>query len=232
MSKKRKRRKKKKLHLFSKFIFILSIVICGYLIYEYRTTGNFDKVIQVISNIKFNKINTEEKSFSSNNLVKGQNTISGKDGYTTIYTTLSDNYSKTYKEFKQNGNSSWSENNYWGGTMSKNGCGITSMSIVASGYGLDITPEDLRKKYYPHLDGDDMQQELKKMGIDCTEFYYHKSYLSKKYVIDWLKTNRPIIICVGNNKENIWTSSSHYMVLLDINEDGFIYISNPNRIRW
>ena len=112
--------------------------------------------------------------------------------------------------------------------MRENGCGITSLAIVASGYGLDITPEDLRQKYYPHLEGDGMQSALKKMGFKCTDFYYHGSYLSKKYITDWLKTNRPVIICVGSEVENEWTASSHYMVLLDINSDGLVYLSNPN----
>ena len=33
---------------------------------------------------------------------------------------------------------------------------------------------------------------------------------------------------VGSEEENNWTTSSHYMVLLDINKDGFVYVSNPN----
>lgn len=100
--------------------------------------------------------------------------------------------------------------------------------LLQVGYGLDITPDDLRKEYYPHLEGDDMPKALKKMGFKCTDFYYHGSYLNKKYITDWLKTNRPIIICVGSKDDNKWTSSSHYMVLLDINDEGLIYISNPN----
>ena len=112
--------------------------------------------------------------------------------------------------------------------MRENGCGITSLAIVASGYGLDITPEDLRRKYYPHLEGDEMKSALKAMGFKSTDFYFHQSYLNKKYITDWLKTNRPIIICVGNKDENMWTTSSHYMALLDVNEKGLVYVSNPN----
>ena len=61
--------------------------------------------------------------------------MSGKDGYFTTFTTVN-NHKKTYKE-------------YWGDTMAENGCGITVMSIILSGYGKDYTPEDLREKYYP-----------------------------------------------------------------------------------
>ena len=123
---------------------------------------------------------------------------------------------------------SWTDKSYWGGTMRKNGCGITSMAIVASGYGLDITPEDLRQKYYPHLNGDDMASAFKKMGIKCTDFSYHESFLTKKYITDWLYTSRPVIICVNSQIKNEWTENSHYMVLLDINSEGFVYLSNPN----
>lgn len=223
-----KRKKKKKLHPFRKVFILVLIAICVYLGYEYQTHGNLDQVIQVFSKINLTKIKFNEQSYSSNNLIEGQIPVNHKDGYTTTFTTLNAKYQKTYKEYKQNIESSWNENSYWGGTMSKNGCGITSMAIIASGYGINVTPEDLRKEYYPHLEGEKMQFALKEMGIKCTDFYYHKSYLSKKYLSDWLETNRPVLICVGSEKENDWTNSSHYMVLLDINKEGMVYISNPN----
>jgi ABC-type bacteriocin/lantibiotic exporter with double-glycine peptidase domain len=112
--------------------------------------------------------------------------------------------------------------------MTENGCGITALSIIASGYGKDYTPNDFREKYYPHLDTTKIQTELKSMGIKCTDFYFDKSYISKTYIENWLKTNRPVLICVDGTKENIWTQSSHYMVLLDCDEKNQVYLSNPN----
>ena len=221
-------KKKKKMHPLRTIFFLIIIFVCIYLGYEYKTYGNFNHVVQVFSKINLTKINLEDASYSSNNLVQGQTLISNQDGYTTTFTTLNAKHQKTYKEFKQNLESSWSNHSYWGGTMRENGCGITSLAIVASGYGLNITPEDLRQKYYPHLEGEDMPKALKDLGFKSTDFCYHKSYLNKKYIMDWLKTNRPIIVCLGSEKENNWTSSSHYMVLLDINKDGFVYVSNPN----
>ena len=91
----------------------------------------------------------------------GQQKVTGKDGYFTTFTTT-DNNKKTYKEFKQNGNSSWSNKDYWGGTMSENGCGITSIAIILSGYGKDYTPDTLRKKYYPVLNAEKISSELLK----------------------------------------------------------------------
>ena len=150
-----------------------------------------------------------------------------KDGYTSTFSTTSD-YPKTYKEFKQNQNTPWANEPYWGGTMSLNGCGITSIAIIASGYNIDITPETLRKEHYPHLEAENMYTVLNDLGLKCEDFWFTSIYLNEEYILDWLETDRPILICVDNKKENIWTEASHYMVLLACNEKGLVYLSNPN----
>lgn len=123
---------------------------------------------------------------------------------------------------------SWAESNYWGGTMTDNGCGITAISIIASGYGSKYTPEYFRNKYYPHLDATKIEKAINSLGIKCTEFYFDSSRINTKYLSDWLKTGRPILVCLDSTKKNIWTEASHYMAILDINENGEFYISNPN----
>ena len=80
------------------------------------------------------------KNYSGIGQEKTQNT----DGYFSTFTT-NENYKKTYIEYKQNGNSPWSNNKYWGGTMAENGCGITALAIILSGYNKQYTPEDLRQ---------------------------------------------------------------------------------------
>ncbi len=115
--------------------------------------------------------------------------------------------------------------------MANSGCGITAMSIILSGYGKDYTPEDLREKYYPVLDGEKISKELSKtFGIKNTDFYYDSVHLSNEYIIEYLKTNRPILICLWNKPEdNRWTTASHYMVLLASDTDTKkVYVSNPN----
>ena len=165
---------------------------------------------------------------ASNTALKvGQTLVKGANGYTTSFTTLNSEYPKTYIEYKQN-LGTWAENDYWGGTMTENGCGITAIAILASGYGSNITPETLREKYYPHLDSEKIQLTINSLGIECTEFYFDSSRLNTKYISDWLKTGRPVLVCLDSQKENIWTEASHYMVFLDINENGEFYISNPN----
>lgn len=159
----------------------------------------------------------------------GQEIVSGKDGYTTTFTTYGEN-TKVYKEYKQNGQASWAELPYWSGTMSDNGCGITCLSILLSGYGKDYTPEDLRQKYSPRLDGKKIPEELRNtFGIDCSDFYFATPYFSKSYLIEHLQKNLPVLICVWTeNGANRWTTTSHYLVLLATDGIDQVYISNPN----
>lgn len=156
----------------------------------------------------------------------GQEKISG-EGYFTKFTTVDAN-KKTFTEYKQNVEP-WKDNEYWSGNMEDYGCGITAMSIVLSGYGQSLTPEDLRDKYYPRLDYTKLSKELKSYGVDNTDFYFDAKSLSKESITSHLKTNRPIIVCIWNKpEENRFTSKSHYMVLLAATDDGKVYISNPN----
>ena len=159
----------------------------------------------------------------------GQEKVKNKDGYFTTFTT-ENNYKKIYKEYKQNGNSSWADNEYWNGSMAENGCGITVMSILLSGYGKDYTPEDLREMYYPVMDYEKMSSELSEtFGIKNSDFYYDSEHLSNKSIIHHLQSNRPIIVCVWNNpSDNRWTTASHYMLLLAADNDNMVYVSNPN----
>ena len=212
-----KRNKKKKLNL--KFILLIIIILFFgiYLLYtlNYSLTTN---TFLPISNSKNNDYSGI-----------GQKVIENKDGYFTTFTTIDENR-KTYKEFKQNGDSSWSQNSYWGGTMEENGCGITALSIIASGYGKNVTPEDLRKEFYPVLDGNDFGNVLKNYyGIENTDFLYDTSYFSNEYILEHLKTNRPVLICVWNKPhDNRWTTASHYLVLLACDNNNKVYVSNPN----
>ncbi len=226
-----KKKKKKRLNLRPLKILVVLVLIgvASYFAYKYRVDLMVSDAIETIASYTTNKkVNVPEQSYSSKNSIEGQILIDNQDGYTATFTTLNKTNQKTYKEYKQNIDSSWSEKEYWGGTMRENGCGITTLAIIASGYNIDITPDDLREEYYPHLDAEKMTDALEEMGIKSTDFYFHKSYLNKKYIFDWLKTNRPVIVCVGNDEPNKWTTSSHYMALLDINEKGMVYLSNPN----
>lgn len=215
----RKKKKNKPLKKIFFIVFFITIIFC---IYKMPTKANIDIITET-----FVGQGITENSFSSNAAIAGQMIIDNADGYTTTYTSLNFDKPKTYTEYKQN-DGTWQYKSYWGGTMEENGCGITSLSIIASAYGSKMTPDDLREEYYPHLDATEMSKALNDMGIKCTDFYFHDTYISKKYITDWLKTNRPVLVCVDNTTENKWTAASHYMVLLDVDDNGMIYISNPN----
>ena len=159
----------------------------------------------------------------------GQEKVNDKDGYFTTFTT-DKKYKKTYIEYKQNGDSTWSNKEYWGGSMSDNGCGITVMATILSGYNKKYTPDDLREKYYPVLNYENLSKELSsEFGIKNTDFYYDSVHLSKEKIVEHLQSNRPIIICVWNEpNKNRWTEKSHYMALLATDGNDFVYVSNPN----
>ena len=185
----------------------------------------------LFTNIKLtNDYEIIKQDKNSNYLGIGQQKVKNKDGYFTTFTTIQEN-KKTYKEYKQNGEASWSNNEYWDGTMADNGCGITALSVILSGYNKDYTPEDLRQKYYPVMNYDEIQEELENnFGIESSDFYYDVSHLSNGYITNHLKSNRPILICVWSKpNKNRWTSSSHYMVLLATDDNNMVYVSNPIR---
>lgn len=155
---------------------------------------------------------------------KGQEIVNGHSGYFTVFHCQND---KTYIEYKQNCGP-WKNKKYWQDTMQESGCGITAMAIIFSGYGIEQTPESLREKYYPHLDGGQMSQELNKTGIKNSDFYFDKVHLSKTSIKTHLLSNRPVLVCVWNKpNKNRWTTTSHYMVLLACSADK-VYVSNPN----
>lgn len=216
-----------KIKIIALFLFILIICLCFFNKYKFSITQDFKSIVKNTfseSNYKIIKLDN-----NSNYIGVGQKKVQNKDGYFTTFTTEEKNQ-KVYKEYKQNGNSSWSNKLYWDATMATDGCGITCMSIILSGYNKNYTPEYLREKYYPVLNGNNIPDELyKTFGISNSNFLYDSEHLSNRYIEKHLKSNRPILICVWNKPtNNRWTTASHYMVLLATDGNGMIYVSNPN----
>ncbi|MCI8636432.1 MAG: hypothetical protein HFJ36_00955 [Clostridia bacterium] len=215
-----------------KRIIILLIIILG--IYLFFRNTSFSDIFYNFNRFISNVTNTSEyktiKQDTNNNYSGiGKEKVNDKDGYFNTFTTI-ESHQKTYIEYKQNGTSSWSNKQYWGGTMAENGCGITSLATILSGYNHKYTPETLRQKYYPVLDYDKLSKELfNTFNIKNTDFYYDSVHLSKERLKEHLETNRPVLICVWNQPhDNRWTTSSHYMVLLATDDRDMVYISNPN----
>ena len=224
MKKTNKKKLNKKRIILLVFIAILIFYLYNNVLLKFDITSDFNQIMNISDNYKIIK-----KDTNKNYPGKGQEKVKNKDGYFTTFTT-EDNYKKTYIEYKQNGNSSWSDKEYWGGTMAENGCGITVMSIILSGYGKDYSPEDLRKKYYPVMDYENLSSELSSTyNIKNSGFYYDSTHLSNKSILEHLRSNRPIIVCVWNQpSNNRWTTASHYMTLLAADDNNMVYVSNPN----
>lgn len=131
----------------------------------------------------------------------------------------------TYKNYKQDSGASWSDNPFAGGTMKKSGCSITSVAIVLTGYGHNVTPEDIRQEVGGQTT--DLCSLLNKYGISNSR---PGRALTADEIKEHLKTGKPIIV----NVKGEWTSSTgHYMVLLDYkNENGidYVYVSNPGTV--
>lgn len=214
-----------------KFFILLFFVFLVFLFLNfYYNFISFDDLNTTFSTITNNSnYDIIKQDINSNYFGIGQEGVNNQDGYFTTFTTMKNN-KKIYKEYKQNMASSWNDNKYWGGTMAENGCGITAISIILSGYNKNHTPESLRQKYYPVLDSSKISEELSNtFGIKNTDFYYDSVHLSKNKLQEHLETNRPILICVWNKpNNNRWTTDSHYMVLLACDSKDMVYISNPN----
>ncbi len=199
-------------------IVLITISIITLFFYKHNTSSinsNIYSIIKQDINTKYPGIGQEKKE--------------KKDGYLTTFTTIPEN-KKTYIEYKQNGSSSWSNKDYFGGKMKDTGCGITALAIILSGYQKNYTPEELRTKYYPVLKGEEIANELTNtFNISNTGFFFDDYHLSDEYIINHLKTNRPVLLCLWNKpNDNRWTKESHYMVLLAADDYDMVYVSNPN----
>ena len=223
------RRKKKR---FSKFLLLLVVIIfVGVYLQKnpslyMRIYSRVEEIVSVF--IKPSEYGVIKRDSNEDYDGAGQKRVWGR-GYFTTFTTGGDN-ERTFKEYKQNGSAPWKDKPYWDGDMESSGCGITAMAIILSGYGSDVTPEDLREKYYPVISGDDIPSELSAAyGIKNSGFVYSDSQLSDEYITNRLLKGEPVLACAWNEPEkNRWTSSSHYIVLLAADNCGSVYVSNPN----
>ena len=178
--------------------------------------GWASKVKKIMSNI-FGYVENSSSSVGSGSIVS----LSG-DGYNNIY---SSSFGKKYKEFKQNASyASYRNNMYGDNTIAKQGCSITAVAIVLSGYGHNVTPNRWSGNFLVSIDGSINAYEVAKRYDVTTSSAFIKAKTSiKKH----LMTGQPAIIHVLGKSS--FTNSQHWMALLDISKDGTqVYLSNPN----
>lgn len=166
----KKKNVNKKLNIKNIIILLFIIIFIIYLFF----ISNLPKKENILNNLDYSNIDSFGYSIlkqdnNANYLGIGQEKVYNKDGYFTTFTTKNN---KIYKEYKQNGNSSWSNYSYWDNIMATDGCSITAISIILSAYNKNYTPGDLREKYYPVLNGDNISYELDKtFGIYNSDFF-------------------------------------------------------------
>lgn len=112
------KRKKKKIFRKLLILFIILLAVNYFTKNKSTDTNITNKISNILTNSKYDVI-AKSKIDSYSGI--GQEAVKNKEGYFTTFTTIEKN-KKIYKEYKQNENAPWSNNEYWGGTMAENGC--------------------------------------------------------------------------------------------------------------
>ena len=145
------------------------------------------------------------------------------EGYTNIH--KSSITGREFKEYKQS-NAPWSSDEYcnnkhFGGGMTIGGhaCPLVADAILCSGYGADITPRELNKKYWS---GYTVGQEIASV-TNCSN---NNVRFTNADAINHLKKGGTLIV---HSFSQPFTYSEHWMSIIDVSSDGSeVYLSNPN----
>lgn len=142
--------------------------------------------------------------------------VNDGDGYTSIYIS---NSGKQFKEYKQY-EGSYKDTLYmpYGESISSIGCSITSISIVLTGYGVNVNPANLANHNY-------LVQHYNEYGISCS-----RSSATSEDITEHLKNGKPVVVEIsGDLKAGGATKyyGQHFIALLDINSSGEVYVSDP-----
>lgn len=134
---------------------------------------------------------------------------------------------KTYNQYKQSYDP-WKNIPYWGGTIYSHGCGPTSLSIIASGYGLNETPQTIAN-YMNNRFGYTYYGALSSTISDYLNISNQVVFNTNvNEFTEHLKKGKPIVVSVYNIPDARYTGSSHIMAVIGINENNEVYVSNPN----
>lgn len=126
---------------------------------------------------------------------------------------------KEYKLYKQD---LYPNVKYCSGTISSKGCSVTAVSIILSGYGIDINPSKLING--GQSSAISVAGKLRENGVSCSDKIYQDK---ESKMVNNLKNGKPVIIHVTS--ESSYTSNEHYLAILDISSDGkSVYVANPN----
>ena len=161
-------------------------------------------------------IDTNTSSSNSSTNINDNSSNTTKDGINIHKSGIT---GKEFKEYKQN-IGDWADDYYatGGGTIGACGCNVTSEAILCSGYGSNLTPRDLNRKYSSYNTGSELASML---GFDNTS----RTSFNKEQVVDHLKKGGTLFLHV----QNYMGYGEHWMAVIDIKKDGSqVWISNPD----
>ena len=141
------------------------------------------------------------------------------DGYRTTFTVGT----RTYKNYKQQ-EGSYNHDRLAGfeGTddIYSGGCAITSMAVIASGYGIDMSPGDVNKFAKSKSGRETVHSETLSeiLGKKVTK---KESGNFQEMILEQLKAGKPCMV------RSRYYTRSHYFCILAISEDGqSVYVSD------
>ena len=187
-----------------------------------NTSGN-STYKPVNNNKPSGPINTSPGSYdkgSTNNNSNSNNNTSASNTYGTYRNSRN---GVTYNLYNQ-ADSRWKDHKYSSGkTIGQVGCMITSIAVVSSAADNSITPYTVFKSSHRHNYPWDAITKLTGGKIKCSS-----GSTNKQNIINFLRDGNVVVIKVYGRTKNgssTFTSSQHYMALLDIN-DTSIYVGN------
>ena len=176
-----------------------------------RTSSNEEEIFNMVENAGVG---------GTNGASAGEGTVV-VDGQTyTIPTYTSGTSGRTFLLYKQ-GHPAWADLPAGSGTISNNGCRITAMATIMTGFGINIHPGQLSNNgpYSLNLD------VFNKKGLNYAKI------TNKSEIGTYIRKGNPVIINVHGQEyggSSPFTKRQHKMALLDINADGTeVYVSNP-----
>lgn len=146
--------------------------------------------------------------------------------------TVSNHHSKVPLFYQ----SDYTDVNYGTGTLATHGCGIASLSMVASYYNdTDILPDELARKYrgYGSSSGTDhsiFEKTADELNLPFREHVHYGTGEDLQTVVSALKEG--CVVVAKAKKNSIFTESGHYIVLTGVTEDGKIMVNDPNKYNY
>ena len=193
-------------------------------------TGNFgispgDNPSSTSNTVGTNSSSTQVSSNGLNTPSNPPDNTSAEKNETEGYRgTFTDSKNRTYKEYKQ-GYEPWKNVAYWGSNIWGKGCGPTALAIIASGYGINQTPETVAN----YMVGNTGAEKLSDALTNCLHLTNTVSYSNYSNKIkECLSAGRPVVVSVGHSPTNMFTNSSHILAVLSINEQNEVWVSNAN----